>query len=281
VPGPAGTPWRFAVAAALPFLIVLSLAATARDIYSAPALPGFGLLVALWITDARLSPTRFDKLALRWTRWLVALIACGFALFPAVLALATASAISRVVCLAATLAALTVTFMATRLSARAQARGDFHRSFGWTYTSYATALCLMALATFPSIDRWHDLGSLAQRIRDDSAHADLALLTPDETTIAMLDNGLRTRFTILTAGGTPAELVATWFSAHGRSGRVLVLLPGHAGGELTGLLDHFHPVKPPDDGTAGTLAAEGVASLLQRYEVPQGRRYALLGPPAR
>jgi 4-amino-4-deoxy-L-arabinose transferase-like glycosyltransferase len=287
VPGPAGTPWRFAVGAALPFLIVLSLAATARDIYSAPALLGFGLLVALWITDARLSPTRFDKLALRWTRWLVAVIAGGFALFPAVLALATASAISRAVCVAATLAALAVTFMATRLSAQAQARGDFHRSFGWTYASYATALCLMALATFPSIDRWHDLGSLAQRIRDDSANEDLALLTPDETTIAMLDYGLRTRFTVLSndgaapGGGTPAELVATWFSAHGRSGRVLVLLPGHAAGELTGLLDHFHPVKPPGDGTAGTLAAEGVASLLQRYEVPQGRRYALLGPPTR
>ena len=36
--------------------------------------------------------------------------------------------------------------------------------------------------------------------------ADLALLSPDETTIAMLDNGLRTRFTVLstdsaTAGG--------------------------------------------------------------------------------
>jgi 4-amino-4-deoxy-L-arabinose transferase-like glycosyltransferase len=306
VPGRAGTPWRFAVGAALPFLIVLSLAATARDIYSAPALLGFGLLVALWITDARLSPTRFDKLALRWTRWLVAFIACGFALFPAVLALVTTSAISRAVCLTATVAALGVTFMATRLSAQAQLRGDFHRSFGWTYTSYATALCLMALATFPAIDRWHDLGSLAQRIHDDSANEELALLTPDETTIAMLDNGLRTRFTVLTTDGaasgraasgkgspgaaatgadsrrdTPAQLVAAWFSDHGHSGRVLVLLPGHASGELTGLLDHFHPVKPPDDGTAGMLAADGVASLLQRYEVPQGRRYALLGPPAR
>jgi hypothetical protein len=103
------------------------------------------------------------------------------------------------------------------------------------------------------------------------------LLTPDETTIAMLDNGLRTPFTVLPNDGA----VATWFNVHGRSGRVLVLLPGHAAGELTGLLDHFHPVKPPGDGTAGTLAAAGVASLLQRYEVPQGRRYALLGPPAR
>ena len=342
VPGPAGSPWRFAVGATLPFLIVLSVAATARDIYSAPALLGFGLLVALWITDARLSPTRLDKFALRWTRWLVALIACGFALFPATLAIAN----SRLTYLAATIAALAVTFVATRLSARAQARGDFHRSFGWTYTSYATALCLMALATFPAIDRWHDLKQLAQRIHADAADDDLALLTPDETTIAILDNGLRTRFAILSADqavsgraapreaasnqtapggaaprgttsdrstpgeaappkaasdqtapggvassvraasgetptGTPAQLVTSWFNAHGSSGRVLVLLPGHAPGELTRLLNRFHPVREPDDGTAGTLTAAGVASLVQRYEVPQGRRYALLGPPAR
>jgi 4-amino-4-deoxy-L-arabinose transferase-like glycosyltransferase len=293
VPGRAGTPWRFAVAASLPFLIVLSVAATARDIYAAPALPGFGLLVALWITDARLSPTPLDKLALRWTRWLVALIACGFTAFTAALAVVTTAPLSRGVCVAAVLAALAVIFMATRLSAQAQRRGDFHGSFGWTYTTYATALCLMALATFPAIDRWHDLGSLAQRIHADSAHADLALLTPDETTIAMLDNGLRTRFSVLadegpahggTAArtvGTPAQLVTAWFGAHGSTGRVLVLLPGHAGGELTGLIERFHPVKPPDDGIAGSLAAQGVASLLQRYDVPQGRRYALLGPPAR
>ena len=80
---------------------------------------------------------------------------------------------------------------------------------------------------------------------------------------------------------TPEKQVSTWFAAHGGSARVLVLLPGHAAGELTRLLERLHPVTPPDDGTAGTLTAEGVASLLQRYEVPQGRRYALLGPPAR
>ena len=148
----------------------------------------------------------------------------------------------------------------------------------------------MALATFPAIDRWHDLGQLAQRIHADSASADLALLSPDETTIAMLDNGLKTRFTVLStdsavsggsAADTPEKLVSAWFATHGGSARVLVLLPGHAAGDLTRLLDRIHPVPKPGDGAAGTLAAEGVASLLRRYDVPQGRRYALLGPPAR
>src|SRR5207248_1623262 len=36
-PDAAGTAWRFALGASLPFLAVLSLAATARDIYAAPA----------------------------------------------------------------------------------------------------------------------------------------------------------------------------------------------------------------------------------------------------
>jgi 4-amino-4-deoxy-L-arabinose transferase-like glycosyltransferase len=274
VPGPAGTPWRFAVSAALPFL-----AATARDIYSAPALLGFGLLVALWLTDARLSATRFDKLALRWTRWLVTIIACGFALFPAILALAS----GRPGYLVATVSALLVVFGTARLAARAQASGYVPLSFGWTFTSYVTALCLLGIATFPAINRWHDLGSLARRIRADSGQQELALLTPDETTIAMLDDRLRTPFTVLTTGGPIADqeqAVTRWFNVHGSRARILVLLPGHAPGELTHLLARVHPVQPPDDGMAGQLVASGVAAVLRRYEVPQGRRYALLGPPA-
>jgi 4-amino-4-deoxy-L-arabinose transferase-like glycosyltransferase len=273
VPGPAGTPWRFAVSAALPFLVVLSMAATARDIYSAPALLGFSLLVALWLADARLSATRFDKLALRWTRWLVTLIGCGFALFPAALALAT----SRPGYLVATVIALLAVFGTARLAARAQASGYLPLSFGWTFTSYASALCLLGIATFPAIDRWHDLGSLARHIHADSAQQELALLAPDETTVAMLDDRLRTPFTIL----TNEAAVPDWINIHGQRARVLVLLPGHAAGELTRLFDRVHRTQPPDDGMAGKLVASGVASLLQRYEIPQGRRYALLGPPVK
>jgi 4-amino-4-deoxy-L-arabinose transferase-like glycosyltransferase len=46
-PGARGTAWRFALCACVPFLLLLSAAATARDVYAAPALLGFALLVAL------------------------------------------------------------------------------------------------------------------------------------------------------------------------------------------------------------------------------------------
>ena len=38
-------------------------------------------------------------------------------------------------------------------------------------------------------------------------------------------------------------------------------------------------VRAPDDGDAARLIAAGAAALVTRYQLPQGRRYALLGPP--
>lgn len=281
--GPDATAWRFAVGASLPFLAVLSIAATARDIYSAPALPGLGVLVALWLREAQLAPTRFDMWGIRWTRWLVTLIALLFAAFPA--ALAAMDFEPRYVVAAAVV--LVVSLTAMHLSAKAQDRGNLRGSFGWMYTSYVAAVCVMALAIFPTVDRWQDLSKLARDINTDSRHTQLALLDPDETTIAMLDYELRTEFTILSidpiAPGEPAksreQVVSDWFNTRGPTARVLVLLPGHATGELTRLVERFRTIKPPDDGAAGELKSHGTASLERRYELPQGRRYALLGPP--
>jgi 4-amino-4-deoxy-L-arabinose transferase-like glycosyltransferase len=279
VAGIVGTPWRFAVAASLPFLVVLSFAATARDIYSAPALLGFGILVALWMHEAQLAPTRLDRWALRWTRWLVTLIALVFAAFPAGLAIEAFE--TRYVLASAVV--LVMTSVAMYWSARAQKQGNVRGSFGWTYTAYVAAVCVMALATFPTIDRWQDLKKLAGEIHADTGQSDLALLAPDETTIAMLDNGLRTRFEILDtdAGRTPEELVSDWFNMHGPTARVLVLLPGHASGDLTRLVARFRPIKPPGDGIADALKSRGIAAVERRYELPQGRRYALIGPDQR
>ncbi|MGH8132260.1 MAG: hypothetical protein ACRETP_03360, partial [Steroidobacteraceae bacterium] len=153
-------------------------------------------------------------------------------------------------------------------------------SLAWSYSAWAAALCLAALAAFPVIDRWQNLADLAQRVHADTAQERLALLDPDETTIAMLDRGLNTPFTILaTRGVAPGRAVSGWFSSHGSAARVLVLMPGHAGGKLTRLLGRLRPITPPGDGVAGALAASGVAVLVRRYQLPQGRRYALLGPP--
>ncbi len=293
---PDATAWRFALCASLPFLALLSLAATARDVYAAPALLGFGLLVSLWANAAQQRCGPLERLALRSSRYLTALIAW---LLAAALAVLAAGGEARAgVCAAIGVAVIAAAHLAILRAAQADRAGDPQRSLAWIYGAWAAPLCLAALVVLPVIDRWQDLPALARRIHADTAHEPLALLDPDETTIAMLDRRLRTRFTILStaavsggrataevpvaAGGASIraqEAVQSWFRAEGAGARVLLLLPGHAPGSLLRWLARFVPYAPPSDGLAGELTAAGDASVVQRYELPQGRRYALLGPP--
>jgi hypothetical protein len=130
------------------------------------------------------------------------------------------------------------------------------------------------------MDRWQDLPKLARNIHADCARESLALLDPDETTIAMLDHGVGASFAIVTSdGATPRAAVSAWLQANSANGRILVLLPGHARGNLTLFLSRFRTLAPESDGVAGSLESSGVAAIVRRYELPQGRRYALLGPP--
>ncbi|HUA24563.1 MAG TPA: glycosyltransferase family 39 protein [Steroidobacteraceae bacterium] len=291
---PRHTAWRFAVAASLPFLLLLSVAATARDIYAAPALLGVGLLIALEVSEAqRLQDesagvpdggSRADLLL--WTRGLVAAIACIFAaalvVFGITAPTSTGAATTAYGYVGAAAVMLALVWQALRRAARLQSQGQVLRGFQWTYAAYAAVFCITSLAVFPRIDRWQDLPLLATQIHSDTEHASLALLDPDETTIAMLDRRSGIPFTILTTTPDSREhALHDWFAAQGKSARVLVLLPGHASGQLTPLLERAHLGRPAGDGIAGQLQAAGIASIARRYQLPHGRRYALLAAPAR
>ena len=284
-PGLPGTSWRFAIAAALPFLLILSIAATARDIYAAPAMLGMSLLIALWSGESRMSP--LDSFALRGTRVLVALLACVFAAFLVLLAAGeppppydTSDVANRLIALLAAVATLAVAGIGLRFAARAQRQGNLQGSVICTFGAYAGAVCVTAIAAFPSVDQWQNLPLLAAAVTYQTGGAPLGLLDPDETTIAILDDRLRTRFAVLDTNGTSAaRVVSSWFGAQGNNARVLVLLPGHAAGNLSGFLNRIQPPSPPGDGVAGTLSANGSAAIVARFELPHGRRYALLGPP--
>ena len=276
--GTRGTAWRFALASSVPFLALLSVAATARDIYAAPALLGCGLLAGLWVDEAGREPSRLDRMATLGTIVLVAAMALGCALALGVLAAAGAGALLP--CLAAALGVSALAASALGCATRALRHGDLPRSLLWSYAAYAAAICLAARLVLPVVDRWQDLPALAVRIHTDTRREPLALLDPDETTIAMLDHD-GARFTVLTSGAAaPPATVRAWFAAQGPAARVLVLLPGHAGGPVTAFLARLlpHPAAP-GDGVAGSLVAAHAASLALRYELPQGRRYALLAPP--
>lgn len=288
LPGSTGTAWRFAVAAALPFLLLLSLAATARDVYAAPALLGVSLLVALHVSEMQRLGSQCNRDHLLWTRVLVATIAGAFAAALVVLAIesltsnsepAPGDAIAVGEYAAACVVMLALVAYALRRAATAHRQGQVLREFQWTYAAYAAVFCITSLVVFPTVDRWQDLPLLAAQIHSDTQDDRLALLNPDETTIAMLDRRLGTSFVALTTDASSAEqVIGDWFATHGATARVLVLLPGHAAGELTPLLERVGVARSPDDGIARQLEAEGVGRIVRRYELPHGRRYALLGP---
>jgi 4-amino-4-deoxy-L-arabinose transferase-like glycosyltransferase len=287
---PRRTAWRFAVAASLPFLLLLSVAATARDVYAAPALLGVSLLIALEVSEAQRLGGQLEGRSrpdlLLWTRCLVGAIACVAAAALIVFGIAGLSAGDAAIAVGeyfgAAAVMLVLVWQALRRAAGSQSLGQVLRDFQWTYAAYAAVFCITSLAVFPTIDRWQDLPLLAAQIHADTGHASLALLYPDETTIAMLDRRSATPFTVLTAAAESAQnVVQAWFAAQGTRARVLVLLPGHASGELTPLLERAHLVRPACDGIAGELQAAGIAAIARRYELPHGRRYALLAAAVR
>jgi hypothetical protein len=280
--GSPGSAWRFAAAASLPFLALLSFAATARDVYAAPAMLGFAVLIGLWSNGLARQTTRFDAVALAVTRALVAALVCSFAVALGVLAAVEDHAAKVAVDLGAAAAVLALTLIALRYAARLQQARSYAASIIATYGGYALALVASGVLVLPTIDRWQNLGALAQRIERDAAGGELAVLNPDETTIAMLDYRARTAFVSLTVPPPEASrLIAAWLGSRGAQAHVLVMLPGHARGAVTELLGHWFPLAPQTDGIAGTLAAAGSARITGRYELPQGRRYALLGPSTR
>ncbi len=244
------------------------------------------MLVALWLSELVVGGRRpalspFDRFAIGGTQVLVALIAVGFAAVLVIFALASPglSGINYAINAAVVLA---IAFITLLFASNMYRSGDILRGLAWTYTAYAATLTLSGLAIFPTIDRWQDLPALARNIHEDSRKGPLALLNPDETTVAMLDHRYRTQFVPLNTDTDSADkLVSEWFRTQGPQARVLVKLPGRTPGDVKRVLDRIHPSRAPDDGPAGTLASSGVATLVHRYELPEGRRYALLGPPQR
>ena len=274
----AGTAWRFAVCASLPFLALLSFAATARDIYAAPINLGLGVLVALWVIELPASISQFDARALGVTRGLIRFIGLAMAVTLCLLAAAGTGEFSPWLYVAAGLIVVWVVTI-TSFAARLDREGHHPQGLMAGYAAFAVAVTVFGIAAFPSIDRWQDLGWIGERVHFETLDNDLALLQPDETTLAFVDHPLRTRFVALAdRTQAPERLVSDWFRAHGERARVLVMLPGRAAGELTTLISRWHTFASPGDGVAHQLEVSGVARIVARYELPHGRRYALLAP---
>ena len=251
-------PVRFAVAASLPPLVLLSLAATARNIYLAPALPGVAILLAWWARESAASPDPWDVRAMRATSVLLWL---GAAVFAAALAIIAGGAWHTMERHAAFIVIsgaglIGATWFARRAWTRAREQAP--RAQGALLLAYCALLAGPASQIYGQVDEWQDLGSIARAVEQDAAGKPLILLAPDETTRAIIDMYSRTNVTLI-PGPIDAAAIDS-LRAHALAApQSLVLLQLRASAE---------PDLPWREGAG--------LKVTKRYSLPHGRRYALL-----
>lgn len=260
---------RFALAASLPPLLLLSFAATARNIYLAPALPGFALLVGWWAREILPGPDAWDVRALRAT---AAMLLLGVAVFAAALAVLDADAWSmtsgHAIYAAVSLVGLSA---AAILAIRAWAAAREHVVHAqWALLlAYCVLLIAPASQVYRRVDAWQDLAKIARAVQRDSLDKPLVLLAPDETTRAIIDMYARPVVDRI-AGPLDAagiERVRSYAAASPGS-LFLAQLPSQAP-RLPWRTRPAQPDLPPAWQAAHLQVAE-------RYSLPNGRRYALL-----
>jgi len=253
-------PVRFALAASLPALVILSLAATARNIYFAPALPGVALLLAWWSREISAGACRWDRRALRAT---AALLWIGVIAVTAALVLIAAGAWDTMSSEAAFIvisAAGLIGAAALALRAWTAGRDQARRALWSLFLAYCALLVGPASQAYREVDSWQDLASIARAIQHDASGKPLILFAPDETTRAMIDMYSRTSVGVI-PGPIDATAVGRLRAAVDAAPEsvVVVHLPGHA------------PSEPQ-------WAAPARFRLAKSYSLPNGRRYALLEP---
>ncbi len=272
---------RWALAILVPALIVLSMAATARNIYIAPLLPGLALLLGWWAREASLAPGRGDTAAIRAT---VVLLLLATLLAVAIIFVGALDA-GNAHDAPGALAAASITLLGAGVSLvllirawRASAGLQFHTALLALLVAYCLLLTGPASQAYRYVDRWQDLAATGRELKSDLGAAPLLLIEPDETTRAWVDQYVRTEVARAPAplGDSEAQQLVAWLKGRGQR-RALVQLNGRAMSPLLAKLaaklgnspEALPPAPPPWIGAAHLRIAKV-------YALPNGRRYFLL-----
>jgi 4-amino-4-deoxy-L-arabinose transferase-like glycosyltransferase len=280
---------RFAVATFLPPLLLLSLAATARNIYLAPALPGMALLLGWWVGEFAQGADDWEVRAVRSTAVLM---------LAAVLVLATALTLldidapqrplslwSSIVALAGLAASTVCALHAWRAAAPrtagapptagATAAGSAPPALVALLIAYCALLIGPASQIYRRVDPWQDLAALGNELRQASMGHPLIVFAQDETTRAFIDMYAASNVDWIAGPVTPAStaMLRARLAASPQS-LVVVQLPGR---HVSGLWRRLEAPKALDDAPPPPAwARELHLSVVSRYGLPNGRRYALL-----
>jgi 4-amino-4-deoxy-L-arabinose transferase-like glycosyltransferase len=274
-------PVRFALAASLPSLVILSMAATARNIYFAPALPGVALLLAWWAKEISAKPDRWDKVALRAT---AALLLLGVMVLTTAVGIVAADAWNAMSSHAAfvviSAAGLSVAAWLA-LRAWAAARERIPRAQWSLFLAYCALLVGPASQVYRPVDTWQDLGSIARAIERDAAGKPLILFAPDETTRAMIDMYARTTVDLIPGPIDAAAVDRLIAETHAAPQSLIVVQLPKGTSALAQRLAHYFgsrrstPAPPPEGEAQPPWAVAARLRTAKTYSLPNGRRYAL------
>lgn len=272
-----GTVWRLAVGAiALPSLL-LSLAATARGVYYAPAALGFAMLVGLYVGSAGAALDRLDRIAWRASGVLIAAAAAVVGLLDALVAFAPASHAAFATTLGAAGAATALVAAWLALTPRSGGAAALPRLAG----AAALVLSLAIAPLYLAINDWLSLERLAARIDAAAGPAPLLLLDPDETTLALAELYLpHAARTVLHSSSSDDGGRAGGVAALAPRTRALWLVPARSrwdAGAWLRFLGYQPGGVPPPPAVIVPAGLGAVQSecVLQR---PGGRAFALLAP---
>jgi 4-amino-4-deoxy-L-arabinose transferase-like glycosyltransferase len=263
---------RFAVSAFLPALLLLSFAATARNVYLAPALPGVALLIAWWGKGIIHDADRWDLWALRATALLllaataVLAFAAGVVRFDAGTSLSAPAMFIGLSCLGVILAAL--------LGSRAWNAAQHNISMAQCalLAAYGALLIGPVAAIYGQVDRWQNLESIARDVRRDTVGSPLLLLAPDETTRALVDMYVSTSVLMVEGPLDESKLIQASTTSADSGAFILALLPGRGPPQSPWVTRHLPAAK---NALPAWANFPGLKSL-KEYVLPNGRRYALL-----
>jgi 4-amino-4-deoxy-L-arabinose transferase-like glycosyltransferase len=248
---------RFALAVTLPALLVLSVAATARNIYFAPCLPGVALLLCWWGRKGA-HHDRWDLMALRATAAVLVLSVIVLLFAGLVIGIdgwseMQAQGIYVALLLAGGGVAAAYAIGAWRVA------GESLVIQRYLMISFLALLTGPLLAIYGEVNDWQDLPSIARALAADADSKPLTLLHPDETTRAIIDMYTRDAVPVVAeAGQTPA-------------GSLLIeQLPGRAPPRSALIARMVH--------TKAERPSELPGTVIREYHLPNGRRYALIDP---
>jgi 4-amino-4-deoxy-L-arabinose transferase-like glycosyltransferase len=251
---------RLALGAIVPATLLLSLAATARGVYYAPAALGFALLVGLWAGEMPAVPTAAQR------RWLgaAAVTVAAFGLLVGGLAVVAAAAPHgrNGAALALGLVALAGILLTGYTALRALRAPSTDSAWWHLAVGVAVAYTACAGPLYLRLNPWLDLARTAAQIRAVAA-GPVELFEPDETTEAMAE-------LYLPGHADPHPGSLSW-----------VLVP--SGARRTWRAREWRLFladrAPPLVRVASEAPARPELTAICEFERPGGRSYVLYAPP--